>query len=649
MTYAKPPTGGAPADSDYTASCPEIARKLLGDPNPNLTTPDEWRYGSRGSLSIDLHRGIWHDHEQNTGGGMLDLICRERGGNRAEAAEWMKAEGLMAASAGPTRQQSRIVAAYDYTTEAGELLFQVCRMEPKDFRQRKPKTGGGWDWSTKGIRRVPYRLPELLAPNPDAVVFITEGEKDADRLADLGLVATTNPGGAGKWPDEFGRYFTGRRVAILADNDQAGQDHAVAVRDSLKRAGIDAAILNLPGLPAKGDVSDWLQAGGTAEALTEMAGDPGAAEAPGAKPKPAFEFVAVGDLQYRDPEFVIDGLMETDCLGLIFGDPGIGKTFVAVDMALSVASGTPYHGRPVRQGTVFYIAGEGHNGLARRFHAWSRHRGVPLASCRMFKSERAAQFLDAASAAAVAEAVEGLAAQFGAPALIVIDTLARNFGAGDENATKDMNEFIAAVDDLRARFPGSTILIVHHSGHADKQRARGAMSLKGALDFEFRVEAAEGVAMQLVNTKMKDASAPDSMAFNLETVHLGGKAESAVPVQTEAPERENRPSKAQLLALNTYVTAAVAGGVWKDGAFLGVDLEDWRAAFYAKHTGDTPEAKKKAFQRVRTDLQGAGRVTVENDLYFVRDHALQIAIMFERDKRDKAGHFEKCPGAEAGT
>jgi len=366
------------------------------------------------------------------------------------------------------------------------------------------------------------------------------------------------------------------------------------------------------------------------------------------KPKAAVEFVAVGDLQYRDPEFIIDGLMETECLGLIFGDPGIGKTFAAIDMALSVASGTPFHGRPVRQGSVFYIAGEGHNGLARRFHAWSRLREVPLASCRMFKSERAAQFLDAASAGAVSEAVEGLAQQVGAPALIVIDTLARNFGAGDENSTQDMNEFIVAIDDLRARFPGSTILIVHHSGHADKQRARGAMALKGALDFEYRVEAAEGVAMQVVNIKMKDAPLAKTMAFNLETVHLGGKAESAVPVATDVLEREHKLTGNQKLALETFKTAAADGLGWKDGTFAGVDLEKWRGAFYAKHTGDTPEAKKKAFQRARKDLQDAGRVTVDNDRYFVHTAGPQMAIVGGRDKRDIAGHPEKCPGAEAG-
>ena len=183
-----------------------------------------------------------------------------------------------------------------------------------------------------------------------------------------------------------------------------------------------------------------------------------------------FQFVPVHDLKYREPDYIIDELFETETLGLLFGDPGCGKSFLAVDIALAVASGTQFHGRDVKQGSVFFIAGEGHNGLARRFAAWAKARDVSLAGGPLFKSERAAQFLDGASAKAVADAVASLAKDHGQPTLIIIDTLARNFGAGDENNTKDMSEFVVAVDDLKARFPGCAVLIVHHSGHAEKQR-----------------------------------------------------------------------------------------------------------------------------------------------------------------------------------
>ena len=97
----------------------------------------------------------------------------------------------------------RIVKTNDYRAADGTLLYQACRLDPKDFRQRAPDGNGGWTWKTKGIERVLYRLPELLAADPAAVVFVVEGEKDADNLARIGLVSTTNIGGAGKWRESY--------------------------------------------------------------------------------------------------------------------------------------------------------------------------------------------------------------------------------------------------------------------------------------------------------------------------------------------------------------------------------------------------------------------------------------------------------------
>lgn len=171
----------------------------------------------------------------------------------------------------PSEQQPAptVVATYDYCDEAGALVFQVLRYEPKTFRQRRPE-GSGWSWSVKGVRVLPYRLPALLA-NPAATVFVVEGEKDADRLAALGLVATCNAGGAGKWKKEHSEHLRARRVVVLPDNDTAGEKHAQQVERSLR--GIAAAVrtLVLPGLPDKGDVSDWLDAGGTVEELLVLA------------------------------------------------------------------------------------------------------------------------------------------------------------------------------------------------------------------------------------------------------------------------------------------------------------------------------------------------------------------------------------------
>jgi putative DNA primase/helicase len=164
----------------------------------------------------------------------------------------------------------RVVAEYNYRDEAGNVVFQVVRYEPKDFRQRQPKPGGGWEWRVKGLRVIPYRLCELLA-DPERPVFIVEGEKDADALAGFGLVVTCNTGGAGKWLAEHSEFMHGRIVFIIPDNDEAGRNHAQQVAQSLQGIAESVRIVELPGLPEKGDVSDWIAAGGTIEELMRLA------------------------------------------------------------------------------------------------------------------------------------------------------------------------------------------------------------------------------------------------------------------------------------------------------------------------------------------------------------------------------------------
>ena len=160
---------------------------------------------------------------------------------------------------------------YEYQDKSGDLLFQVIRRPGKKFFQRRPNGKGGWINNLKGVRCVPYRLPELLTTDPSESVFIPEGEKDVENLRSLGLTATCNPGGAGKWQKGYGVFLKGRDVVILSDNDDAGRKHALQVgRELIKVAG-SVRVLELPSLPEKGDVSDWLAAGSTREALLDLA------------------------------------------------------------------------------------------------------------------------------------------------------------------------------------------------------------------------------------------------------------------------------------------------------------------------------------------------------------------------------------------
>jgi len=165
------------------------------------------------------------------------------------------------------RALGRIVATYDYVDVTGELLFQVVRFEPKEFRQRRPD-GGRWAWGLGRTRPVVYRLPEVLAAE---TVHLVEGEKDVERLRTLGLVATTSPMGAGKWRPEMGAALAGKHVIVLPDNDDPGRKHALDVAASAREHGATSIrIVELPKLPRGGDVSDWLDAGGDRGQLEEL-------------------------------------------------------------------------------------------------------------------------------------------------------------------------------------------------------------------------------------------------------------------------------------------------------------------------------------------------------------------------------------------
>lgn len=185
---------------------------------------------------------------------------------------------------------SRIVATYDYVDEQGALLYQVCRKEPKAFPQRRPDPdrAGAWLWGLDKVRRVLYRLPELRAGlAAGRLVLMPEGEKDVDALIALGLIATTNPGGAGKWRPEFTATFAGARVVLLPDHDEPGRDHAELVARALQGVAREVRVVHLPGLPDKGDVSDWLAAGGTRLQLERLvAATPVWAPPPGAPAPP---------------------------------------------------------------------------------------------------------------------------------------------------------------------------------------------------------------------------------------------------------------------------------------------------------------------------------------------------------------------------
>src|SRR4030042_1414719 len=165
------------------------------------------------------------------------------------------------------KNKQRILTSYRYEDEIGRLLYEVVRLEPKGFYQRAPNIPGadpdkaGWKYNLDGVRKVLYKLPQLIQLPTCERIYIVEGEKDAERLWAEGLPATTNPGGAGNWLDDFNEYFNSKEVIILPDNDQQGIKHAEKVASAVSPFAACVKIVNLPGLSEKQDVSDWLDNG----------------------------------------------------------------------------------------------------------------------------------------------------------------------------------------------------------------------------------------------------------------------------------------------------------------------------------------------------------------------------------------------------
>ncbi len=200
--------------------------------------------------------------------------CQAGGGAKDLAKRLGVPEPEIAAANGrgkpDTEQPRRIVATYDYVDLQGELRMQSVRYDPKDFRQRRPDGTNGWIWKMDGIVPILYHLPELWGSDKAAPVLVCEGEKDVATAELLGFVATTNIGGAGKWRTEYTAALKDRDVVIVPDNDKAGYKHAQKVAESLLETANRVRVVQLPDLRDKGDLSDWVQAGGTREQLQDL-------------------------------------------------------------------------------------------------------------------------------------------------------------------------------------------------------------------------------------------------------------------------------------------------------------------------------------------------------------------------------------------
>ena len=329
------------------------------------------------------------------------------------------------------------------------------------------------------------------------------------------------------------------------------------------------------------------------------------------------------------PAWTVKRYLPAASLCVIFGESTAGKSFLAIDWACCIAAGKAWNGQPVKQGTVVYIAGEGHYGLKRRFAAWQSVNGaIPPDTLHINKT---ALVLTPEGAKAVAKAIGVIP---GVPALIVVDTLATLMD-GDENSGSDMSTFLNYLKKL-IEGTGATLVVVHHTGHGDKTRGRGHSSLKCALDVEYRLERTDGIGT-LTCTKPKDFDPPRPLAYELQIVELPASycdepdepvtscvfAVTGEPTDTGRGKARKLPA-GQAIALRALQAALTDHGKTYSGQF-GVHVDDWRADAYRAGIGDTPEARKKQFQRARQTLLASGHVRCTDDIYWLADPGQQSA------------------------
>lgn len=457
----------------FVACCP-----AHDDDSPSLSINE----GRDGRIVVHCHTGCTPERiVAAIGLTMADLF--------ATGPEASKANGTSGTGNGgppkPTTDRPSIVATYDYQDADGAVLFQVCRLEPgpngekKTFRQRRPDGNGAWIWGIGEVEPVVYRLPDVIdALAMGRTVHLVEGEKDVETLTRLGYAATTNPMGAGKWRESYSRIFVGASVVILPDNDDTGRAHAEQVAASLTAAGATTLrVVTLPGLPPKGDVTDWMNAAGGDDAddrfieLTTRASLWTADEMERRnRTRWRLDELLSDESLMRPPLPAIPRLAWRGRSTLLAAGEKIGKSTLVGFLAACVSMGLDFLGDPCAHGPVLLVALEESLGdVARRL--------------KHFEADATHVYVVDRLPITAEERHGALAAHLDLikPVLVVVDTLMA-YGRGviqDENNAAQMQPVVQELTDFAHRYDVA-MLIVHHTSKTGGYR--GSSAIGGAVD-----------------------------------------------------------------------------------------------------------------------------------------------------------------------
>ena len=468
-------------------------------------------------------------------------------------------------------------------------LFDILSGEPRGKQFIKP------DGSKKFTPMLQKEGTGTFIGTATDVIYVTEGWADAvivHRATGQQALFALDAGNIPKTVAIL--QNTGRKVIVAADADEIGVQAA-------KASGVPYAV------PPVG--KDWW------DVFDEYGLEAVAQGLAGASRTPTLQlFDHVLDISLEPPKWLIDGILPEYAMTALVAPSYTGKSYVAVDMACSVATGHEWHNQyEVSVGNVFYVVGEGRFGIRRRVEAWHRDRGITLdrETTNLHFSRQGLNFRNPDSITSIKadlRLVDDVK-------LIIVDTLARSFGGGNENAPQDMGEFIQGCDDLMHEF-GATVLVVHHTGKDAQSGARGHSSFFGALDTSMSLKKIGDHDIQLTCEKQKDAPEFDKLQFMFVT--MDGVDETPVlhMVPTSTTPTRTKLSANEQLALDTYSEATKGRSLT-----CRLHIDEWRPFFLKRHTGDKPKSKNDAFSRARRDLAKKGFLQVDADYYTLGDKA----------------------------
>ncbi|MBW2306722.1 MAG: AAA family ATPase [Deltaproteobacteria bacterium] len=384
------------------------------------------------------------------------------------------------------RESRTITETYPYLAEDGQLLFEVVRYYPKDFKQRRPDGNGNWTWETKDTRKVLYRLPEVQKAY---IVWFCEGEKAANAVSKMGFTPTCSPGGAGNWSRhekdwKISEPLAGKTVIILPDNDEAGQSHALDVAKSLYGRARLVKIVNIPGLPEKGDVYDFIQQHGP-EKASDLLGDLATKAPIWRPPKPYITVNELLDMHFPEETPVIDdGILPAGGGMILAGESGVGKSLIRTELAIHLVMGWEWLGLKLPTPRRVLIIQFENTASTEKYRLSRMMKGLQISELpdNLIFSDFTVRFdlslkKPRETAFKIVEEAH--------PGVIIWDPMT-SLHTANENDNVKIREVLDSITEIN-RKTRTTSIVIHHYGKPNQElgsswRARGASSIRDWCD-----------------------------------------------------------------------------------------------------------------------------------------------------------------------